>query len=523
MRRIALTILLLAVLGGGALASMGADHDQGDRRYFVELDNAFGIVDGADVKVAGVRAGKVVGLEVDSKSYDAVVEIAIGKRGFGDLRTDVFCETRPQSLIGEYFLDCLPGEAEETLEPGSRIPVEQTGSTIPPDLITNIYRRPYRERFSILIGELGAALTARGEDLNETIRRANPALRETNKVLAQLAEQRAVIRELTSNARTVVGALAENRVEVGRFIREARDTSSASAQRYDGLREQFQRFPGFLRELRPTMRLLGEAADAQRPALVTMAENSELLTRFLDLLGPFSDASRPAFRSLAATARQGRSAVTASVPRVRELEAFAALLPEVVTNLAITLEHLDDRGFAVEKSPLSPNGEGFSGLEAFLQYVFRQSQATNVYDSNSYLLKVSAFLDNNCAQYADAKAARDPNKQYCRAILGPNQLGIDQPDPTASGEPEPTSRRTPREKKKAPKTERRPDAPDRDRRGDADGPKRPNLIPGVELPEDVQDLLDEVLAGKTPLPDGVRELPTVPRDRLPLLDFLLGS
>src|SRR5699024_9342613 len=146
---------------------------------------------------------------------------------------------------GEYFVDCLPGKAATKLEPGATIPVERTGSTVPADLINNVWRKPTRERLSILLGELGAALAGRGADLNETIRRANPALRETDKVLAALAAERATIRDLTDHAETVVTRLADNRKDVTRFVREARDTSAVSAERQAELRAQFQRFPVF--------------------------------------------------------------------------------------------------------------------------------------------------------------------------------------------------------------------------------------------------------------------------------------
>ena len=50
-------------------------------------------------------------------------------------------------------------------------------NTHPPvdlDLVLNIFRRPVRERFTLLLDALGAGLAARGEDLNQTIRRAAP-------------------------------------------------------------------------------------------------------------------------------------------------------------------------------------------------------------------------------------------------------------------------------------------------------------------------------------------------------------
>jgi ABC-type transporter Mla subunit MlaD len=518
MKRVALVLLLLATLGGAAVAT-GTGGEPLDPTFTVELDNAFGLIDGADVKVAGVRAGSIRKLRIDKKTYRALVDIEIKKEGFGELRKDVFCESRPQSLIGEYFLDCLPGTDPVKLKPGARIPVEQTGSTIPADLINNIMRRPFRERFSILIGELGAALAARGEDLNETIRRANPALREVDRLLASLAEQRTVIRDLTDDAEDVVVELADNKKEVTRFVREARDTSAASAERYDGLRDQFQKFPTFLRELRPTMQLLGEAADRQRPALTNLSEQAPLLRRFLDDLGPFAEASRPAFRSLAAAGRQGRQAIKVTVPRIKELGAFASVLPEVVTNLAITLEHLDDRRFAVEKDPRAPGGQGFTGYEAILQYIFRQSQAINVFDDNSYLLKVSAFLDPNCANYTDAAGARNPERQYCRAILGPSQPGIDQPDPTSRpGPPDRAKKRAGRRDDDAAAQQREDEAlgngpaSSGGNGGGGSAPQSQQVLPGP-----VQDLLDDVL------PSGRPAKPVDPSQSLPLLDFLLGG
>ena len=44
---------------------------------------------------------------------------------------------RQQSLIGEYFLDCQIGRAKKQLPDGGTVPVEQTSSTIPLDLINN--------------------------------------------------------------------------------------------------------------------------------------------------------------------------------------------------------------------------------------------------------------------------------------------------------------------------------------------------------------------------------------------------
>ncbi len=162
MRRLLAILAVLAVAVVLVAGTGASDGDDGGRTYKVKLDNAFGLIEGADVKVAGVRAGKIDTLDLDESDMRAVVGITITETGFEDLRKDVFCETRPQSLIGEYFLDCKPGKSPQKLDEDATIPVEQTATTIAPDLIQNIMRRPYRERLTIIYHELGAALAARG-------------------------------------------------------------------------------------------------------------------------------------------------------------------------------------------------------------------------------------------------------------------------------------------------------------------------------------------------------------------------
>ena len=228
----------------------------------------------------------------------------------------------------------------------------------------------------------------------------------------------------------MVGRLAANRNNVTRFVAEARDTAATVATRRPQLRDQYRTFPVFLHELRPTLRLLGEAAERQAPALRRLRTNAGLLENLLRTLGPFAEVSRPAFRTLAAAARTGRPAVRATRPRATELATAAKPLPEIGTNLAIVLEHLDDPRYAVEPDARAGRGPtgGYSGLEAFLRYFYAQSQAVNLFDANSYFLKVTPFLDRDCASYTTAEQARDPAKKKCHAWLGPNQPGVTSPD-----------------------------------------------------------------------------------------------
>ncbi len=539
MRRVLAVILVLVAAGAYVLTSSGAKEEKGNQ-FTVEFDNAFGLVKGGDVKIAGVRAGQVTDLRVDHKTKRALIDFKLTKLGFGDLRADTYCESRPQSLIGEYFIDCTPGKSPNKLKPGAKIPVAHTASTIPADLLANIMRRPYRERLRIILNELGAGVGGRADDVNATIRRASPALREADRVLEILARQNQVLKDLTTNADTVVGDLASNHHNVGRFVKEAEDAATTSAERRRQLAEGLQRLPTFLRELRPTMAELGATADASSPYLRDLNASAGQLTRFLDNLGPFSESSRVNVRTLAKTADVARPAIRSARPTVAELTKTTEKAPELANNLKFVLNDLDDRSRAVEKDKRSPGGQGYTGFEAVLSYIFDQMMAINVFDENGHILKVNLSA-SECSDYQNADSLRRKEKQSpgftqrCLAALGPNQPGVTTADPTDTGVDDPGAGPPASAKKRSKKSKggaRKPEVKSKNTPGQPDlkkalerllggggGSNKPALpsAPNVTVPSVPQ--LPKVPAAPNVNPGGSGGQSADPKG---LLDYLLG-
>ena len=525
MRRVAV-ILALVAGAAGILVLAGSGSDSGTHHYTVELDNAFGLTVGSDLKVAGVRAGTIRHIRLDRKTKNALVDIEVDKAGFGDLRTDTFCESRPQSLIGEYFLDCDPGTDPNTLPNGARIPVRQTGSTVPADLLADVMRRPYRERFRIILSQLGAGLAARGDELNDAIRRASPALRETDRVLAILAEQNRTLSKLVKDGDTVLSELAGNRNDVARWVRAAHHTAADSAERRADIAAGLSKLPAFLRELRPTMAQLGQAVDAQTPSLRDLDASSGQLEHLFTHLGPFSRSSQVNLRSLADAAQTGDRAVRDAQPVVSQLNDFSVHTPELANNLAIVLKDLDDRKRTVENDKRAAiqqgvsGPSGYSGFEALLQYVYDQTLSINVFDSHGYVLKANLF-QNDCSDYQNAdslhaKMAEDPNfYKNCASRLGPSQQGILQPDPT-----KPTTRTTAVADTHTRAAHRRRHRAQRPAQTPAaGGPGAPQATATPVLPDaaaPLQPLVDQV---KDLLPHVTTSTPGNAQD---LLDFLLA-
>jgi virulence factor Mce-like protein len=439
------SLIVVAVCATAGFIADGLPSPKAKAQYWVELDNGFGLIQGGDLKIAGVRAGTITDLRLDRRNLHAEVGFRITQNGFGSLRKDTTCETRPQSLIGEYFLDCDPGTARQVLPKGSVIPVSRTSSTVAPDLVGDIMRRPQRERLSIIVSTLGAGVGGNSQQLNDAIRRASPALRETDRVLGILAQQNKVIRDLNQHADAVVGELARNKQQVVDWVDKSRNIARDSATRAADISAGWRKLPAFLAELRPAMKALGETADSQGPALRTLGRNAAQLKRTFNDLAPFANASQPAFRALGQASITGSRAVKPANTTVSLLNQFAKGSPELGRNLAIILEHLDDRKNAIEYDARAATQQGvaapsgYSGLEALLQYVFDQATSTNVYDQASHVLTVQAFHDD-CANYRDAQTLnQDPNKaallKECQAKLGPNAPGVDTPDPAANDAP----------------------------------------------------------------------------------------
>jgi virulence factor Mce-like protein len=428
---VVLGIAAFAVIGGAAASGPSAVGT-----YKIEFDNAFGLVTGSQLKVAGVPAGILQSIDLDQKTLHAVVTVRVTQGGFGAFHADAFCQSRPQSLIGEYFIDCQPGESGPVLAPGSTIPVTHTQSTIPADLLQNVLRLPYRERLALIINELGAGVAGRSDDLEAALRRAVPALTETDNLLNLLANDSKTLQRLTVNSDAVVTALANNKRQVARFITEANNTATATARQHSNLRASLRELPGFLEQLRPAMAKLGAAATANQPVLANLNASASQLDRFFTNLTPFSKAALPAIRSLGRASVTGKAAVQAAAPTVQHLQAFAQPTPELAQNLAIVLHDLDDRGRAVEPDPRSPEGKGYTGLEALLQYVFNQTLAINTFGPFGHVLAVDAFVNPKCTPYATPATIAlslqkyGPSYRQCYAWLGPSQPGVNETDPS---------------------------------------------------------------------------------------------
>jgi len=394
MRRIFAIATVMACAVAAVILGTGATESDGEG-YEVRaiFDNVSGAVEGEDVKIAGARVGAIKELDV-TPDNKAIVVLEIDEPGFAPFRADARCTIRPQSLIGEKFVECDPGRSDQPAleevpegEDGAgqaELPIERTSSPVDIDLINNIMRLPYRQRLALLINEFGTALAGRGEELNEVIHRANPALRETDEVLKILAGQNRTLAKLAVDGDASLGPLARERAKVADFIVQANETAEASAERRVELSQTFEKLPRFLEELKPTMEELGALSDEMTPVIADLGDAAPDLNRFILALGPFSRQSVPSLDSLGEAVKVGGPALQDAEPLLEDLRDFGVDADPVSRNLDRLLTSFDETG----------------GIERLMDYIFFQVTAINGFDSLSHYLRAGLIAAAACTRYA---------------------------------------------------------------------------------------------------------------------------
>jgi phospholipid/cholesterol/gamma-HCH transport system substrate-binding protein len=408
MRRIVVicAALLVAVMLI-ALPAVGSDGSSGSYKVRAVFDNGSFVVSGEEVRVAGATVGTVDSVDVSKDDEivsreggghavpgKAVVVMDITNPGYKDFRTDASCIIRPQSLIGERYIDCTPTQprAEVATAPPELatipdgqlgagqhlLPLENNGKTVDLDLIQNIQRLPYRDRFRLILNDLGAGLAGRGEDLGEVIDRANPALRQTDRVLNILAQQSRELARLAANGDAVLEPLARNRTHVTSFFRNAAVAGEATAERGADLEASLSKLPATLDQVRLTMTRLKQFADQGTPLFADLKDSGTNISKATEKLAPFARAGIPALTTLGRAAQSAGPKLAASDSLLADLAATGQAAVPVGNNLSALLDTFTKTG-------------GFQNLGDFIYFT---TANTNGFDSFGHFLRINIQVTN---------------------------------------------------------------------------------------------------------------------------------
>jgi phospholipid/cholesterol/gamma-HCH transport system substrate-binding protein len=376
MRRIALISGLLATAGLLAVLIFGASAQGSSTAQFdVIFDDARGLISGQVVKVAGAKAGEIQNVVV-TPDFKAKIEGTIDSK-FMPFHRDATCTIRPEGLIAENYVDCDPGT------PGSP-PLKGTGGqppTVPVDHTTepvslldlfNIFNLPTRERFQVIIDELGVGTAGRGADFNAILRRANPALALARQAIGILARQKAQLATIVDATNTIAAEGAGHTQALQTFLDRAAALSTLTAAHRDPLSQTINKLPGLLDAMQPALQQVDTVARDGTPLLVQIHTAVPSLNRLSLDLGPFVKAAKPGLAKL------GQSIKTA-IPAIRDATPLLTVVRSYLQrSLPSTLL------FAKLASNLQQHGF----VENFLNVAYEIGASLAREDATSHLLSI---------------------------------------------------------------------------------------------------------------------------------------
>ncbi len=425
-RVLAIAAVLLAGIALVVFAT-GSGDDGGGYKVRAIFDNAAFVIPGMDVRIGGVVVGDISAIDLTEDKKAAVV-LNITNSSHHDFRKDAFCTIRPQSLIGERFVECEPTQPHLSASakkpplpqiesgPGKGeylLPATNTTRSVDLDLINNIMRLPFRQRFTIFLNEFGTGLAGNGEALQQALKKSNPALRQFNNVLAILAEQNKTLAQLAVDGDKALAPIARERVSVKGFINSSAETASATASRSADLEENFRLLPQFLRELVPTLNSLADFSTATLPIAKDLGGAASSINTFVTGTPQFAAAGSDALTTLGDTTDAAGPALEQSLPLVKDLGSLASQAKPLATNLSALLRSLQFSG----------------GIDRFLDVVFYLSGSTNGYDKYGHYVRTRLVL-GTCTTYATA------NQLSCTANFRKDFGAVTTPAlPTAGGTP----------------------------------------------------------------------------------------
>ena len=392
MRRGVLAFLLAALVG--ALVAASGNSDDGAYRVRAVFDNASFLIPGEDVKVAGVKAGVIDRLDL-TPDHKAAVVLRIDDPAFRPFRSDATCKVGLQSLIGEQFVECKPTQArgpgvkpapllpEIKTGPGAGehlLPVSHTITPVNQDLVNNILRMPERERLRLIINDLGAGLAGNGTELRAALRRADPALQQTDQVIAVLARQNRTLARLVGESDQVLAPLAKRRHQLTGFIRNAGRTAEATAARGDDLERDLQKLPAFLQKLGPAADDFGALADQMTPALESLNSHASSINETVQRLGPTATAATPALVALGTTAERATKTFPSLEPTTHKLTGLARPLLPLSMDLADLSSSFDKTG----------------GVEQVMRFIYNYTNSLNGEDELGHYIR-SSLQVNVCS------------------------------------------------------------------------------------------------------------------------------
>jgi phospholipid/cholesterol/gamma-HCH transport system substrate-binding protein len=213
------------VLTGALAQTLGSLGFAGGPIYRAQFTDVTGLLVGDDVRVAGVKVGRVERIRL----VGDVAEVSFTVDEQVPLTTGVRAKIRYRNLVGQRYVALTEGPGGEPLAPGGLIPLSQTTPALDLTVVFNGFRPLFvgltPEEVNRFAYEIIQVLQGEGGTVASLLRR-------TASLANTLADRDAAIGRVITNLNAVLGTLAERDAQVDETIQRLQQfVSGLSADR----------------------------------------------------------------------------------------------------------------------------------------------------------------------------------------------------------------------------------------------------------------------------------------------------
>lgn len=280
-----LAVLVLAAFQLDGLTSIG------DPAYRAAFRDASGLTPGNEVRVAGVRVGKVtdVGLARGPAGPYVRVRFRLDDDSVR-LGEKTGATIRIRTVLGQKYLALAP-DGPGRLREGAEIPLDRTAA--PFDVIQAVTGLAETVD-QIDSQQLGEAFTTLAQTFADTPASVEASLTGLSRLSRTIASRDAELRELLSRARTVTAVLAERDEEFRKLVADGDALLREVSRRRDAIHELLTGTNQLAAELSGLVadnrEQLKPALDQLRGVVATLQRNRDNLTKTIEAMAPFVNA-----------------------------------------------------------------------------------------------------------------------------------------------------------------------------------------------------------------------------------------
>jgi phospholipid/cholesterol/gamma-HCH transport system substrate-binding protein len=225
-------------------------------RFRVAFPNAYDLADQADVRIAGVSVGKVVGKQLDTGANGTLVTIEMQNK-FAPIRRNTIAILREKTLLGETYVQLTPGTAASPpLRDGGTLSNSQVVPAVQLDQIFNTFDPQTRAAFRSWQQELAIAIRGNDQNLNYVLGNLPTFAVNLSQLLQVLDVEHSSVVSLVQNGGTTFSALNRDPAALQNLITAGETTFHTTAANASALADTFHVFPTFLNEQKATMAAL---------------------------------------------------------------------------------------------------------------------------------------------------------------------------------------------------------------------------------------------------------------------------